>query len=241
MMLMRHKRWGIHFAVAVGAASLMCVSAVNAATQLFGPTPYFSSADSPFTGLSFIGGLTIEDFEDGLNTAGLIATHSGVVHEGNPQVDSVDGDDGDIDNFGNDGASYFSNAVTQTLGFEFDASVLGGLPTHAGLVWTDVGNLFSSDVIVGVADVSFSAYDASNQLIGTIGPSAVGDGSTFGQTAEDRFFGIQHDAGILRIEITQADSNDFEIDHVQFATAVPVPAAIVFMIPGLLALLGFRR
>src|SRR5687767_14985597 len=115
----------ISFAVAAGAHA-----------QYSGPTPYLSAADSPFAATSF-GYFHLEDFEDDTLTPGLTALN-GIRIGAGPFTDSVDADDGAIDGSGLDGGSYFSNAATSTFEFVFDAGVLGALPTHAGLVWTDV-------------------------------------------------------------------------------------------------------
>ena len=84
----------------------------NAATVL-DPSPYLSFSDSPFNGTAA-----------GASDAAR---------------DSVDGDDGAIDGNGNGGHASYTNRESTSITFTFGASVLGGLPTHAGLVWTDVG------------------------------------------------------------------------------------------------------
>ena len=221
----------------------LCVpTGASALTQTFGPTPYLSDADSPFVALH-IPGFQLEDFEDGLlNTLGVMATTGGTVIGPQPQADSVDGDAGGIDGSGADGRSLLSLPDTTVLTFVFDAVALGGLPTHAGLVWTDVGNLLLPDNPPGMDNALFEAFDASDDLIASIGPSAVGDGSTFGDTAEDRFFGVRHDAGIARISLTMLNSQDFEIDHLQYGVApVPLPGAILLFVPGLFGIAAWRR
>lgn len=225
------------------AAAILAAAPTFAPARMIGPSPYLSLADSPF---ALIAGLIVEDFEDGLlNTAG--ASVNGTWHVAGPGVftDSVDADDGGVDGSGLTGHSLYSNGVEAGATFTFDAAALGGrLPTHAGIVWTDVGNVTSGTT--GTGGVTFSAFDASDTLIGTIGPAMLGDGVATGGTAEDRFFGVIHAAGIKRITMTMNNSTDWEVDHLQYSiAAVPEPASFVLAAVGglLLALrrLGVRR
>lgn len=154
----------------------------------------------------------------------------------------MDGDAGGIEGSGADGHSLLSLPDTSVLTFVFDAAVVGGLPTHARFVWTDVGLLTTPDTPLGAGSAVFAAFDAADQLIATIGPSMLDDGSTFGATAEDRFFGVRHDAGIAKISITMLNSQDFEIDHLQYGiAAVPLPAAWLLFAPGALTIASCRR
>jgi hypothetical protein len=68
-------------------------------------------------------------------------------------------------------------------------------------------------------NVMFEAFDQNGVSLGAIGPFAVGDGEDTGQTAEDRFFGVENDGGISKIKIWMTNSVDFEIDHVQYGGA----------------------
>jgi hypothetical protein len=98
--------------------------------------------------------------------------------------------------------------------------VLGSLPTKVGIVWTDVGFADGTRVFnpakFGSDEVTFEAFDALSQSLGTIGPVTLGDGSNLGQTAEDRFFGVAHAGGISRVTISMAESIDWEVDHLQY-------------------------
>lgn len=152
-------------------------------------------------------------------------------------TDSVDSDDGVMDGSGLAGSSYFSNGATSTFEFVFDGASLGGLPTHAGLVWTDVGDVLAGSPGIGL--VRFEAFDAVGVSLGDHGPFTLGDGSATGATAEDRFFGITHPAGISRITITMPDSVDWEVDHVQYGL-IPAPGAAVLML-GTAGWCGRRR
>ena len=189
--------------------------------ELFGPTPYLSIQDSPFTGLGF-DYFHVEDFEDGvLNTPGLnlLEVSTTLITFPGTQVDSVDADSGAIDGFGNSGRSLLSNGSTATFNFNIDD--LGKLPTHAGLVWTDVGESIPNP---GFDDVEVEAFDAGGASLGVIGPTRVGDGLVTGQTAEDRFFGFSNiDGGIGQITLRSLNSFDWEIDHIQYG-AVPEPS-----------------
>lgn len=203
--------------------------AANGAT--FGPTPYLSFADSPFAATEF-DYFHLENFEDGsLNTPGVVAS-AGMVLSPAALTDSVDNDDGSTDGSGISGHSWYSNG-NSSLTFTFDAALLGALPTHAGLVWTDAGFASGRD---GFDNVTFEAFDAANNSLGVIGLSALGDGLFGGQTAEDRFFGITSASGIGSIRITSANSTDWEMDHLQYGLAPSAPTTVPE--PGMLALLG---
>ena len=198
-----------------------------------GPTPYLSFNDSPFNGLGFAN-FYLEDFEDGaLSTPGVTAS-GGIVGNPSPQTDSVDADNGVIDGSGTAGHSWFSNGAVNTFTFTFDAATLGALPTHAGLVWTDVG---LAQPTIGVGDVSFEAFGPGGVSLGTLGPVTLGDGAVTGATAEDRFFGWIDAGGISSITISMPQSTDWEVDHVQYGI-VPEPAGAA---AALIALLAVRR
>jgi len=88
------------------------------------------------------------------------------------------------------------------------------LPTRAGVVWTD-----------GTGTIRFEAFDAANASLG-VRTGTHADGSISGTTAEDRFYGIVHDAGISRIVISNGGNGTgslIEVDHLQFGVAVPEP------------------
>lgn len=184
----------------------------EASAELLGPAPYLSTADSPFAPWTF-DYFYLEDFEDGLlNTPGVAASTGAVLLSG-AQTDSVDADDGSIDGSGSAGSSFYSTAQGQFLEFTFDAGELGQLPTHAGLVWTDVG--FATPA-VGFDEATFEAFDANDVPLGVIGPVMLGDGLLNGSTGEDRFIGAVNTGGIRRIRLTMTTSADWEMDHLQY-------------------------
>lgn len=211
----------------------MCAAAIGGTLGGgLGPSPYSQFADSPFAATSFAY-FHLEDFEDGLlNTPGLTAS-AGAVNGPGPFTDSVDFDDGVLDGDGTRGHSYYLGVPSVT--FTFDAAVLGALPTHVGLVWTDVGVTTGT---YGVTGTTVEFFNGAGVLIGTIGPATLGDGQITGGTAEDRFFGWVDLGGIGSVRISQSDSSDWEVDHVQYGL-VPAPGSVALF--GLCGLLAARR
>lgn len=210
------------------AASLLI--AATAQAVLIGPTAYTDFASGPFGSL---GGIVLEDFEDGaLNTPGVSAGTGFVLAPGSSGLtDSVEN--------APSGYSYYSGGAT-TITFTFS----GTLPTHAGIVWTDVGYLLgdSPPSYTGVGDVVFEAFDAGGFSLGTIGPVTLGDGNALAMSAEDRFFGAIDAGGISRIVISMPDSDDWEMDHLQFGVvAIPEPATALLLGASLVALACRRR
>lgn len=177
--------------------------------SLLGPSPYLGFDDSPFKGTSFHY-FYLEDFEDLLlKTPGVAVDHGTVVNPTNSwAIDSVDEDDGVIDGSGSNGASIYHHT---SMTFTFDAAILGTLPTHAGIVFTDgtPGGLFT-----------FEAFDLNGISLGSVSAN-LGDGSFYGTTGEDRFFGVTYTGGISRILITDNGSfNYLEVDHLQYGSIV---------------------
>ena len=93
-----------------------------------------------------------------------------------------------------------------TISFTFDAAVLGALPTHAGVAWTDGDTGCSA---------TFEAYDAADALIGMKTMANAGDVSVTGTVAEDRFFSVVHAAGVKRI-VMKSSAGGVEVDHLQY-------------------------
>jgi hypothetical protein len=217
-------------AVCSAVAVNLCLAAMAVAGPV-GPTPYLSAADSPWSAVSF-SSFYLENFEDGaLNTLGVTeAGATSIVAAGDVFADSVDGDDGTIDGSGTLGRSHYTTNGVAGIEYNFNAGALGGLPTHVGIVWTDLS---------GSAEVFFDAYDSASQLLGTIAAGALNDGLSTGQTAEDRFLGWIHPGGIAQIRIHQSGS-DMEVDHLQYGI-VPEPATAVLVMGACLAIGCVRR
>ena len=229
--------------VVVGA---ILAAASGAAGQTFiGPSPYLSQADSPFAASIAAGNTFLETFESGaLATPGVTASTGSVVAPGGI-TDSVDGDDGVIDGSGTGGHSFFSGNGAAGITFTFDATVLGHLPTQAGIVWTD-----------GAGTTTFEAFGPGGVSLGQIGPVSIADGAITGETAEDRFFGITNPAGISAIKIS-ITSGGIEVDHLQYGifgaapppvpTALPIPTvsqtalAILALLAGAVGVAGLAR
>ena len=125
--------------IALAAFTLIwaCPTAFGASQiEVLGPSPYTSFPSSPFYGGTY-DYFHLETFEDySLNTPGVSASAGGVVGPSH-LTDSVDGDDGVIDGYGQDGHSYYLNRYTYSVDFTFNASILGQLPTNdiATQIW----------------------------------------------------------------------------------------------------------
>ncbi len=222
--------------IAAGAAAL-ALTAVASAGPIWhydSADSYLSANDSPYAAANGASGFWLEDFEDGLvNTQGLTTKRGGVRGPDNGGfTDSVDGDDGSIDGNGSNGHSYLTYRASGGLTFMFDSEELGGLPTYAGLVWTD-GNPDSL--------VTFEAFDKDGNLIGTMQEYLGEHNSGKGETGEDRFIGLQFEDGISAIRISSAFGG-IEVDHVQYGYAVvPLPAPVLLGLAGLGGVAFMRR
>lgn len=213
------------------SSSAIALAAASASAQYINPTPYVGfSASSPFASLSF-NSFFLENFEDGSFNTPFATPSAGWVVPAPSILDSVDEDDGSINGTGASGRSYYSNGTQNSLTITF-STINGSLPTHAGIVWTDVGQIAGAGGIA-VGPVLFEAFGPGNVSLGVIGPFNLGDGLISGETTEDRFIGIVNLAGISAIRITMPTSTDWEIDHVQYGV-IPTPSAATAM--GLLAL-----
>ena len=219
--------------VAVVLAALATPAIAGITT--FGPSPYLSLNDSPLQFLAFQY-FHVEDFEDAeLNTPGASVSNGFVTIPG-PASDSVDADDGTIDGSGVAGRSWYPNLMT--VSFSFSSAALGNLPTHVGIVWTDVGNV-PPGAVFGVTDVTVRYFDANDVQLAIV-TSPQGDGSVLGGTAEDRFFGAAFEGGISRIEISTSNSTDWEVDHLQYGY-IPAPGVAGVALLALAGVTARRR
>jgi hypothetical protein len=176
--------------------------------------PYLGHTDSPFAGVDFAY-FHLEDVEDHMiNTPGLAVENGGRASStfGPGLIDSVDEDDGNP----TDGVCKKAMGTCDawwgsgSLKFTFDAAALGGLPTHAGAVWTD-----------GEGQVSFEAFGPGGESLYKFGPiSEAGfpDNTVQSSTKEDRFFGAYAPGGISAIRISNT-AGGVEVDHVQYGRA----------------------
>lgn len=196
------------------ALSFVIVSlapAASLAQELFGPVPYLQASDLPD---GFCEECQLEDFEDNAIDSFLSfdcgeILGPNVVDPRIPDVqitDSVDGDDGTVDGNGNGGHSYFcvDPATAITVTFAEPVAAAGG-------VWTDGDR--------GVS-VQIEAFDTNGNSLGATEPVQIADSSYFGETAEDRFFGIRSNAGISSLAIrTIGNGAGIEIDHIRWDSA----------------------
>jgi hypothetical protein len=166
--------------------------------------------------------------------------------------DSVDSDDGNIDGLGRNGHSFveIGNGLIGGIIFTFDAQVLGTLPTHVGVVWTDS----HSDSVSGLdrEPLNIEAFDAFGNSLGNFGPFNVGDGRTDGTTSDDRFFGFIESNGISGFSIYQPNITvGFAVDHLQYGVLmtedpdeppkqVSEPSNLFSIITIIIAFMGFN-
>jgi hypothetical protein len=189
-------------------------------TVFYGPLPYLDfngtkpaagTNYSPFADMLFTW-FYLETFEEGALTTPGVTNSWGEVQGASIYTDSVDGDDGSINGSGLTGHSM--HVTTNTVVFTFNKTALGNWPTHAGVVWTDVGYRAFPQSYYG--HVVLEAFGPDGNSLGTNGPVAVGDGLDGGQSGEDRFFGVSDSRGISAISFTMPDSTDWELDHLQY-------------------------
>ena len=211
---------------------------VQAAMTTYTSLPYRSRADSPFADAITNGTTLVEDFEDGLlNTPGLSLP---VGRVSNPLRNSVDADDGIMDNLGvgyhwqTTGAALLGeNQFTTEINFGRNAE--DRYPSQAGLVMLGL-------VAVDLGAVRlFKAYDsAGNQISGSLINASVpvyqNAGTSF-STLGDRFFGLSYVGGISRILV-----NGTQFDHIQFGYGpIPEPGSAALVLCSGLHLATRRR
>lgn len=216
-------RWrgGVVMTVTGAAITLVLVAALALALPtrapaqtLYGPLPYASPADSPLGDPDSFAWYHLETFEDDLfNTPGVSAS-TGYMVGPCAICDSADSDDGVIDGNGC-GRDWWAPGPSGVT-FTFDAAVLGHLPTHVGLVWTD-----------GYSNIHFEAFDADGHSLGTRDGSHSGTGwDCAGSANEDRFYGVADPAGIksVFIQCGMGVGGGIEVDHLQYGYKVAAAA-----------------
>ncbi len=174
-------------------------------TDTVGPLPYLQASDSPWLGDDSFEVFILEDFEDQTLPDGVtVSDFRWGSSFSLTIVDSVDGDDGDP----TDGVCFPCESMwsSSSITFTFDAEVLGGYPTHVGIVATDAGSA-NVTATLSATSVCTSLGELSEAI-------TFGDGSISGDTAEDRFFGFIAPAGISSFTVSLGTA--LEVDHLQF-------------------------
>jgi hypothetical protein len=232
----RHAHRSLGLAVlAIVAALVAC--APNAQAALFGPImAYDGIDDSPLPGMvpyTYFHLIKMTDLPSNAAFSGLGVTvspgfPSSVVIGPGGAIDSVDGE--------NAGHSLFSGDGATGLTFTFNATILGGLPTHVGIAWTD-----------GIRLIHFSAKDQNGVSLGQIDDNTCCDfNSGDGDSANYRLFYVINTGGISSIHISN-DGGGIEVDHLQYGlaaptTGVPEPSSFALTLAaGLLSLGAARR
>jgi hypothetical protein len=205
------------------AGALGASAAAAYPSTIYGSLPYLAPNNSPFADEPF-NHFVLETFDFGPQSG--YTRSGGVILGPGALTDSV----------GGFGSSLYSAGVTSiTFDFAPYLASRGRLPNRAGIVWTDVGYQFGEccGVFSGVGPVQFEAFDPDGFSMGVVSVN-LGDGFATGGTFEDRFFGVStcYSCGISRITLTMPTSDDWEMDHLQFGTAVPEPGSWAMLIAG---------
>jgi hypothetical protein len=253
---------------AILALALLAPAGGAGAATIFGPTPYTSVADVPagfyaggapdvlenFDEFVLEDGQFRPDFPDGvgINAVGFIGVGvrfplgDGVPNFGDPTVDSV----GTGGGFGGGSLQVVprTNPSFTRLGFGFVAATPADLPTAVGIVWTD-----------GLrGPYTFEFFGPLDPFVIEVPVAAItltlGDDTIFGEnpdgtrnTAEDRFVGVTHAAGIRGFTVTSATGERFELDDLQWGrmaeppSVIPLPAGLPLLAAGLGLMALLRR
>jgi hypothetical protein len=258
-------------AAALSLAVLAPAGGAGAAT-IFGPTPYTSVADVPADFYASGAPDVLENFDeyvlqpdgsylldlaagvaiDGIGNVGFTLARPPFGRPFDPTVDSV----GTGGGFGG-GAIRVSpreNRSITRVGFGFIAATPADLPTAVGIVWTDG----LPQPPGGPAETYTFAF------FGPLNPFAIdlpvaeitltlGDDTFFGEnpdgtrnTAEDRFVGVTHAAGIRGFTVTSGPAAVWELDELQWGrmaeppSVIPLPAGLP-LLAGALGLVALLR
>jgi hypothetical protein len=213
--------------VAAGLSVSLILAMTNAGATPLGPTQYLSSANSPFSPFTGFTYFYLNDFEDALlNADGTLGTPGAIATGGGLCMVAFTGScfpNGTLTDSVENGPQGHDLWAAGSLEVSFDASVLGGLPNAVGIVWTD-----------GAGTVTFSVYDALNNLLGTVTGNTADDNFRGGKE-EDAFYGFTSSVGIKRFTISNT-AGGIEVDHLQYGLRPETPTGVPE--PGTLALLG---
>ena len=199
----------------------------NGAVFWFGDGAYQSQANIP-VGFYGSGAPTLlENFEDRSLDASLSVNKGNLIGIGifGNGANSVDADDGAIDNSGLLGVSWTASFSGPPLRFTF---IGNALPTAFGLVITAAGG-----------GTTFRALDSAGQLIATRSFNLAVENT--GVVAGDRFVGLQFPPGIRAIEVSFG-GGFIDVDHIQYGQMAPVPepGSWALMAGGLLGVVAWR-
>jgi len=218
-----HRWLGILFAL------LLTAFTTGARANLLTPSTYTGFAGSPFDGLPFTY-FHLENFETAtdltpITIAGVTATPvpgygilTGDLSEGVHSVEYPSAGDGKV-------FQVTSASNPQSVTFAFDQAILGGLPTHAGLVLT-----YSS----GMAVPPEWGWAATFQAYGPDGVTPIGTSTS--ASIADQFFGVTNSAGISKI-VLSAPYGGLQVDHLQLGLegSTPEPGTLALLATGLAA------
>jgi len=106
--------------------------------------------------------------------------------------------------------------------------VLGGLPRQVGFAWTD-GNVKGLFRLEAFDKMGVSVFEV-----------VLGNLVHTGTTEEDRFIGVEFSRGIASLNLSTSFGG-IEIDHVQYASIIPLPAPLALGLAGLAGVVVVRR
>src|SRR3954469_19260349 len=113
------RSWAWLLAGAAGVFLAIAPNRAGAAVTFLGPSPYLQTSDSPFISDINAGRVALETFEDGLLNVPGVPASTGVPIGPGGNIDSVDGDDGNIDGSGTAGHSFFDGNGAGGITFTF--------------------------------------------------------------------------------------------------------------------------